>query len=46
MASLNILLSAPNLAALTVTELNPDHGESDGSTLRQFAEALANALCE
>jgi arginase len=44
MAALNILLRAPNLCALTVTELNPDHGESDGSTVRQFAEALANAL--
>jgi arginase len=44
MASLRSLLRAPNWVTLTVTELNPDHGESDGSTLRTFAEALADAL--
>jgi arginase len=44
MAALRPLLLAPNWVALTVTELNPDHGESDGSTLRTFAEALADAL--
>jgi arginase len=44
MASLRPLLRAPNWTALTVCELNPDHGESDGSTLRTFAEALADAL--
>jgi arginase len=44
MASLRVLLRAPNWTGLTVCELNPDHGESDGSTLRTFAEALADAL--
>ena len=44
MVSLRALLRAPNWTALTVCELNPDHGESDGSTLRTFAEALAGAL--
>jgi arginase len=44
MASLRPLLHAPNWAGLTVCELNPDHGESDGSTLRIFAAALADAL--
>lgn len=44
MASLRPLLRAPNWAALTICELNPDHGESDGSTLRTFAKALADAL--
>jgi arginase len=44
MASLRPLLRAPNWTALTVCELNPDHGESDGSTLRTFAGALADAL--
>lgn len=43
-ASLRPLLRAPNWTALTVSELNPDHGESDGSTLRTFAAALADAL--
>lgn len=44
MMSLRPLLTAPNWTALTICELNPDHGESDGSTLRTFAEALADAL--
>lgn len=44
MAALRPLLLAPNWAALTITELNPDHGEADGSTLRAFAAALADAL--
>jgi arginase len=44
MASLRPFLRAPNWTALTVCEVNPDHGESDGSTLRTFAEALADAL--
>lgn len=43
-AALQVLLSAPNWTALTVCEVNPDHGEQDGSTLRIFAEALAGAL--
>jgi arginase len=44
MTALRPLLCAPNWAVLTVCELNPDHGESDGSTLRTFAGALADAL--
>jgi arginase len=44
MGSLRPLLRAPNWTALTICELNPDHGESDGSTLRIFVEALADAL--
>jgi arginase len=44
MAALRPLLCAPNWSVLTVCELNPDHGESDGSTLRTFAGALADAL--
>jgi arginase len=44
MAALRPLLRAPNWTALTVCELNPDHGEIDGSTLRTFAGALADAL--
>ncbi len=42
--ALHVFLGAPNWAALTVCELNPDHGEDDGSTLRTFAEALSDAL--
>jgi arginase len=44
MSALNPLLHAPNWAGLTITELNPDHGESDGSTVRTFVEALVHAL--
>jgi arginase len=44
LASLRPLLRAPNWAGLTVCELNPDHGEGDGSTLRAFAEGLADVL--
>lgn len=44
MAAVRPLLCAPNWAALTVCELNPDHGEIDGSTLRAFAGAMADAL--
>jgi arginase len=44
MAALRPLLSAPNWVALTVCEVNPDHGDADGSTLRIFVEALADAL--
>jgi arginase len=44
MAALRPLLCAPNWVALTVSELNPDHGEADGSTVQTFAAALADAL--
>jgi arginase len=44
MSAMRPLLAAPNWTALTVTELNPDHGESDGSTVLTFAVALADAL--
>jgi arginase len=44
MASLRVFLGAPNWSTLTICELNPDHGQSDGATLRTFAAALAEAL--
>lgn len=40
--ALAALLQAPNFAALTVTEINPDH--SDEATLLRFIEALTGAL--
>jgi arginase len=43
-AALNVFLAAPNWAALTVCELNPDHGASDGSTLRSFVSSLSQAI--
>lgn len=43
-AVLRVFLSAPNWTALTVCELNPDHGLSDGSTVRTFVAALSAAI--
>ena len=43
-AALNVLVAAPNWVGLTVCEINPDHGELDGSTMRLFAEQLAGVL--
>jgi len=42
--ALEALLQAPNWTALTITEVNPDHGLADGSTIRDFALAIASAL--
>ena len=43
-AVLREFVTAPNWATLTICEVNPDHGELDGSTLRSFSEGLADAL--
>jgi arginase len=42
--ALRVILSSPNLAALTVTELNPNHGEPHGATVERFVGALVQAL--
>jgi arginase len=42
--ALRELVAAPNWIALTICEVNPDHGELDGSTLRTFNEGLAGVL--
>jgi arginase len=44
MEAMDVLLTAPNFSALTVCELNPDHGEADHSTLRIFNDALGSWL--
>jgi arginase len=44
MQALQVIVQAPNWSTLTICELNPDHGESDGTTLRAFIQALANIL--
>jgi arginase len=44
MAALSVLLAADNLSALTVTELNPLHGDEEGQTLGRFAGRLAEGL--
>ena len=43
-AALCELMAAPNWVALTLCEVNPDHGESDGSTLRRLNEGVADAI--
>ena len=43
-AALRELVAAPNWVGLTLCEVNPDHGESDGSTLRRLNEGLADAI--
>jgi arginase len=42
--ALRVFVQDPRWSALTICELNPDHGESDGSTIRTFAESLAGVL--
>jgi arginase len=44
LAVLGLVAAHPRCAAITVTEVNPDHGAADGSTLATFAGALARAL--
>jgi arginase len=45
LATVAALAPDPRIAALTVTELNPLHGEQPGDvTLRRFAQGLARAL--
>lgn len=44
MQALQVIVQASNWSTLTICELNPDHGESDGTTLRTFIQALANTL--
>jgi len=42
--ALRVLASSERLSAVTVTELNPFHGDEEGQTLRQFADMLADCL--
>jgi hypothetical protein len=39
-----VLTSSEQFSAVTVTELNPFHGDEEGQTLRQFAGMLADCL--
>jgi arginase len=43
-SALSALLQSERLAGLTITELNPNHGADDGSTLDLFVQALVSAL--
>jgi arginase len=44
MELLEVWLQSPKFAGLTLTEINPDHGAEDGSTIRSFARDLAMTL--
>jgi arginase len=44
MRALEVLLRAPHLAGLTITELNPDHTEQGSQGVRRFAADLAERL--
>lgn len=44
MRALRVLTAHPDFAALTITELNPLHGEEDGATLERFVVGLVKAL--
>lgn len=38
--ALEVFLNSPNFSALTITEMNPDHGVEDGSTVQRFIKEL------
>ena len=44
MAALGALASSSQLAALTITELNPAHASAEGGLLERFAALVAQAL--
>jgi arginase len=41
---LGVFLKSPKIAGLTLTEINPDHGAEDGSTIQRFAQDLSRLL--
>jgi arginase len=43
---LEVLLKSPKFAGLTLTEINPQHGAEDGSTIRRFAQDLSRLLAQ
>jgi arginase len=44
LAALEVLLGSPKLAALTITELNPDHTEDGSDAIERLIEAVAAGL--
>lgn len=44
MLALDEFLRLSNWSTLTITEINPEHGEANGSTLRHFAQRLAKSI--
>ena len=43
-AAFDVLLGSRGLGAVTITEINPHHGEPDGATLRAFTDRIVAAL--
>jgi arginase len=41
---LEVFVKSPKFAGLTLTEINPDHGHEDGSTIRSLAQDLSRLL--
>ncbi|MGZ4410773.1 MAG: arginase family protein [Gaiellaceae bacterium] len=44
MEALHVLLAAPGLAGMTITELNPSHAEDGSGSIHRLATALAGSL--
>jgi arginase len=44
MRAVKVLAASERLSALTLSELNPQHGDEEGRTLRGFVDLLADAL--
>jgi arginase len=44
MRTLDVLIADDGFAALTITELNPHHGEPEGATVRTFVSRLTRSL--
>ena len=41
---LEVFLKSSKIGGLTLTEINPDHGAEDGSTIQRFAQDLSRLL--
>ncbi|MEW5958418.1 MAG: arginase family protein [Chloroflexota bacterium] len=44
MRALTVLVTTEKLSALTITEINPEHGEQGGATVERFVTALVKLL--
>ncbi len=44
MAAIKVLASSQGFAGVTIAQINPDHGDAELATLKQFSKALAGAL--
>jgi arginase len=43
-ASLRVLIASPRFGGLVITEINPDHADAEGASIRRFVTALASAI--